>query len=78
MGRYEVRATLIVLALFFVALQALSYGGYVAVDWGGAIEALNDLVLNLKENETLSQFLLDRVPTTGAFATGCMLGFKRG
>ncbi len=77
-SRKVFKLALILIALMFVAIQALSYGGYVAVDWGGAVEALNDLVLNLKENETLSQFLLDRIPTTGAFITGCLLGFKRG
>ena len=69
---------LLLIAAFFVALQALSYAGVATVDWGRAIEALNDLILNLKENQSLTAVLKDKIPTTGAFAGGYLLGFKRG
>jgi uncharacterized membrane protein (Fun14 family) len=69
---------LIVLAVFFVALQALNYTKVATVDWGGLVDWLNRAVLNLKENETVTQFLTKRIPTTGALLVGVFLGFKRG
>ncbi len=69
---------LIVLAVFFVALQALNYAKVATVDWGGLVDWLNRAVLNLKENETVTQFLTKRVPTTGALLAGVFFGFKRG
>ncbi len=69
---------LIFLAIFFVGIQALSYGGVLSVDWQKFVDLLNDLILNLKENETLTEVLKDRVPTAGAMMAGYWLGFRRG
>jgi len=35
-------------------------------------------VLNLKENQTLSQVLKDRIPTAGALTGGFALGYRKG
>lgn len=69
---------LIVLAVFFVAVQALSYAKVATVDWGGLIDWLNRAILNLKENETVTQFVTRRIPSTGALLLGVLIGFKRG
>ena len=66
------------LAVFFAGLQALSWSGVVTVDWGKAVDLANDLILNLKENETFTEVLKDRVPTVGALVAGYLLGFRRG
>ncbi len=73
-----VKLMLIFLAIFFVGIQALSYGGVLSVDWQKFVDLLNDLILNLKENETLTEVLKDRVPTAGAMMAGYWLGFRRG
>ena len=73
-----VKLMLIFLAIFFVAIQALSYGGVVTVDWSRAVQLLNDLILNLNENETIGQVLKDKIPTAGALGAGYWLGFRKG
>lgn len=69
---------LIVLAVAFIAIQALTYAKVASVDWGGLVDWLNKAVLNLKENDTVTQFVTRRVPSTGALVAGAVLGFKRG
>jgi len=69
---------LIVLAVFFVALQGLSYLEVITIDWKRAIDVVNDLILNLNENQTILDFVKDRVPTLGGFGAGYLLGFRRG
>lgn len=69
---------LIVLAVFFVALQGLSYLDVITIDWKRAIDVVNDLILNLNENRTVLDFVKDRVPTLGGFGVGYLLGFRRG
>ena len=73
-----VKVGLILLAVFFAGIQALSWSGVVTVDWGKAVDLANDLILNLKENETFTEDLKDRVPTVGALVAGYLLGFRRG
>lgn len=69
---------LIVLAVAFIAIQALTYAKVASVDWGGLVDWLNKAVLNLKENDTVTQFVTRRIPSTGALVAGALLGFKRG
>jgi uncharacterized membrane protein (Fun14 family) len=69
---------LILLAVGFVALQVLVHLGAVEVDWGTAIAKLNELVLNVRERDTVGQLLSDRVPAAGGIATGYLLGLRRG
>jgi uncharacterized membrane protein (Fun14 family) len=73
-----VKLMLIFLAIFFVAIQALSFGGVLTVDWSRAVELLNNLILNLNENETVGQVLKDKLPTAGALGAGYWLGFRKG
>lgn len=77
-SRKFVKVGLIALGVFFVGLQALSYADVVAVDWERAVDLANRLVLNLKENQTFSEVLKDKVPTVGALTAGYFLGFRRG
>ncbi len=76
--RKIVKMLLLVIAVGFLGMQLLSSGGLVDVDWGGIIGWLNELVFNLKENQTFTEVLTDRVPSSGAFLLGVVLGFKRG
>lgn len=76
--RKAVKLLLILVALLFIGVQALAHAGIAEVDWGRALGALNDLVLNLKENQPFTEMLKDKVPTTGAFLAGVFLGFRRG
>jgi uncharacterized membrane protein (Fun14 family) len=77
-SRKFVKLGLILLALFFVGLQALVWTGTVSVDWQGVIGKLNALIFNLKENETATQFLTRRVPSAGGLIVGYLFGFRRG
>ena len=76
--RKVVKVLLLFLALFFVIVQLLSYNDMASVEWGGVIETLNGWIFNLKEDQTLTQVLTDRVPSSGSFLLGVVLGFKRG
>ena len=77
-SRKFVRVGLILLALFFVGLQALVWTGSVSVDWGGLFGKLNGLVFNLKENESVTQFLARRIPSGAGLLAGYVFGFQRG
>ena len=68
----------ILVALFFVGLQALVWTGTVSVDWSGMLGKLNALLFNLHENESMTQFLTRRIPSAGGMAVGYLIGFQRG
>ena len=76
--RKFVKLGLILLALFFLALQALVWTGTVTVDWGGLITKLNDWIFNLQANESMTQFLTRRIPSAGGMLAGYLIGFQRG
>ena len=79
LSRKVIKLLLIFVALFFLGIQGLQYAGVIQdVDWPMAIEYVNDFVLNLKENNTLTEWLTDRVPTAGALVAGYFVGLKRG
>lgn len=77
-SRKLVKVGLVLLALFFVVLQALVWTGTVSVDWGGLVGKLNAWVFNLTESETASEFLRRRVPSAGGMLAGYLIGFRRG
>lgn len=77
-ARKVVKLGLILLAIFFIGIQGLSYSGVISVDWARALELFNDFVLNLKENQTVGEVLKDRIPTAGALVAGYWLGFRKG
>lgn len=76
--RKFVKLGLILLALFFVALQALVWTGTVAVDWSGLLGKLNALLFNLQADESMQQFWTRRIPSAGGMLAGYLIGFKRG
>lgn len=76
--RKFVKLGLILLALFFVGLQALVWTGTVSVDWSGMLGKLNALLFNLRENESMTQFLTRRIPSAGGMLAGYFIGFQRG
>lgn len=69
---------LLLIALAFVAIQALTYFDLVNVEWGPVVVWINKALLNLKENESFTQFLTKRVPSVGALLAGYVFGFQRG
>lgn len=77
-SRKFVKVGLILVALFFLVLQALVWTGTVSVDWSGLIGKLNALIFNLQENETMTQFLTRRIPSGGGMLAGYLIGFQRG
>lgn len=77
-SRKVVKLALIVLAGFFLLLQLMTYGGVTTIDWGRLIDILNDWILNLKENQSITEVLTDRVPTAGSLIAGYFIGFRRG
>ncbi len=77
-SRKVVKLMLIFIALLFVAAQVLQYAEIVTIDWQRMIDVLNDMILNLKQNETIGQILKDRIPTAGALVAGYAFGFRRG
>ncbi len=77
-SRKFVKLGLILLALFFLGLQALVWTGTVSVDWNGMLGKLNALLFNLQENESITQFLTRRVPSAGGMLAGYLIGFQRG
>jgi len=77
-SRKVVKVGMIVLAGFFVLLQLMTYAGVTTIDWGKLVEILNDWILNLKENQTITAVLTDRVPTAGSLIAGYFLGFRKG
>jgi len=77
-SRKFVKVALILLAFFFVALQALVWTGTVSVDWSGLLGKLNALLFNLRENESMTQFLTRRIPSAGGMLAGYLIGFHRG
>ena len=76
--RKFVKVGLILLALFFIGLQALVWTETVTIDWSGLVGKLNTLIFNLKQDETATQFLTRHVPSGGGMLAGYLLGFKRG
>lgn len=76
--RKFVKFGLILVALFFVGLQALVWTGTVSVDWSEMLGKLNALLFNLRANESMTQFLTRRVPSAGGMLAGYLIGFHRG
>ncbi len=76
--RRLMKVGLIVIAIFFVVLQGLGFSGVISVDWSRAVELINNFVLNLQENQTLTSVLTDRIPSVGSLVAGYFLGMRRG
>ena len=76
--RKVVKLLLIFVAIFFAGLQALVYAGVADVDWGQAIDLLNGLILNVKEEQTLTEIAKAKLPSFGGLAGGYLLGWRRG
>jgi len=77
-SRKIVKLGLILLAVIFVVLQGLAFAGVIEIDWQQALDWANKLILNVRENEALSQVVKHRIPSAGAFGGGWLLGMKSG
>jgi uncharacterized membrane protein (Fun14 family) len=79
LSRKIFKVALIGIALFFLGLQGLVHFEVIQpVDWPLAVQKVNDFILNLKQNQTFTQWITERVPTAGALTAGYLLGLKRG
>lgn len=78
-SRKVVKLGLILLALLFASIQGLQMAGVIqGLDWAKAIELVNDWVLNIKEDQSVTQWLTDKIPSAGALIAGYLVGFKQG
>jgi uncharacterized membrane protein (Fun14 family) len=78
-SRKVIKLGLILLALVFAAIQGLHMAGVIEnVDWGKAIELVNDWILNIKEDQSVTEWLTDKIPSAGALLAGYFIGFKQG
>ncbi|MFT7617386.1 MAG: putative membrane protein (Fun14 family) [Planctomycetota bacterium] len=73
-----VKLMMIFIAILFIAMQVFSYIEVVQIDWQKLIDVVNGMILNLKENDSISAVLKDRIPTAGALVAGYFVGFRKG
>ncbi|MEO0651033.1 MAG: FUN14 domain-containing protein [Planctomycetota bacterium] len=76
--RKVVKLLLIFVAIFFAGLQALVYAGVADVDWGQAVDLVNNLILNVKEGQTITEIAKAKLPSAGGLGAGYLLGWRRG
>ena len=69
---------LLLIAVGFVGVQVLVHYGLIEVEWSQVTQWINGALLNLRENESVSRFLTNRVPSALALLAGWVLGFQRG
>jgi len=69
---------LIFLALGFLLVQGLGYADVVSVDWSKLVELLNTWILNIKQDQTITDWLTHSLPTGGALIGGVLLGLRKG
>lgn len=77
-SRKILKILLFFVAVFFVGLQALQYADILSVDWSKMIGLFNKWILNIKENESFTQIITNRIPSGGGLIAGYWLGFRRG
>ncbi|MEM7517467.1 MAG: FUN14 domain-containing protein [Planctomycetota bacterium] len=77
-ARKLVKVGLIILAIAFVGVQALTHFEIVTVDWGRAQELANQFLFNLKEHSGFTDWAKDKVPSAGSLGAGYLLGFRKG
>lgn len=77
-SRKLLKLALLLIAVLFVAIQGLSSLDVLTVDWDKAVALANELVLNVKQDQSWMEWVKDRLPTTGGLAAGYALGFRRG
>jgi len=77
-SRKAVKLGLLAVAALFITLQTLVYLDVIAVDWSRAVSLVNDLVLNLREDQTIAEVAKAKIPTAGALVGGYFVGFRRG
>jgi uncharacterized membrane protein (Fun14 family) len=77
-SRKVLKIGLIVVGFFFIFVQGMAYLGILEVDWQRALDLVNDAVLNIKGNQTVGEFVKNRIPAAGALVAGYFLGFRKG
>ncbi|MBK9388302.1 MAG: hypothetical protein IPN34_26070 [Planctomycetes bacterium] len=77
-ARKAVKIGMVLIAIFFVALQGLASAGIVSVDWSRGLELLNQLVMNTSGGKSFGEVLQHHIPSAGSLAGGYLLGFRRG
>ncbi len=77
-SRKVFKLALLVIAVLFIGVQLLVSTGHVSIDWLGVNSKINEWIFNIKQNESITSFLTNRVPSAGSLLVGYVLGFKRG
>jgi uncharacterized membrane protein (Fun14 family) len=69
---------LIFLGIFFVALQYLSFQGFITMNYQKFQQAFEALIGRATDAPSIPSFITAGVPFYGSFALGFALGFKKG
>lgn len=59
-------------------LMGLQYFEIIQIDWNRAYELFNDVVLDIRSNESISDFIKHRLPGAGGLTAGYLVGFRKG
>ncbi len=73
-----VKLLLIFLGLFFVALQYLSFQGFITINYQKFQQAFEALAGRAMDAPPIPAFITAGIPFYGSFALGFALGFKKG
>lgn len=78
-SRKIVKIAMIFLALIFGAILALQSADLLGeFRHDRALELLNGLILNVKQNVKIEEHLMAHIPSAGTFIAGYFLGFRKG
>lgn len=73
-----VKLALLFTGMLAFLLMGLQYFDIITIDWSRAHQLFNDVVLNIKENQSISDFMKDRLPGAGGLVGGYVIGFRKG
>lgn len=72
------KTILVLIGLFFLALQYLDYVGFIELHYDRLVQAAQGWVSTFQGNLSALTFLTANIPLAGGFAVGFSLGFKKG
>lgn len=72
------KLAMIFLAIFFAMLQVLVFLDIATLDWDRAVELVNGVILNLKQDRSFTEVITARIPAAATLLGGFLVGFRRG
>lgn len=73
-----VKMLLVLVGLFFVALQYLAYTGFIEINYDKIMQSLQGLTKLFEGGFSLPAFLTANIPFTASFTAGFGIGLKMG